>query len=182
MPFETVGSKTIFQGRVFDIRQEQVRMPDGRVINVDVVAHHGAVTLLPVDEEGQIWFIRQYRHPAGKELLELPAGVMESGEPEAESAGRELREETGMAAASLEKLGEFYLAPGYSTEYMHVFLATDLKPDPLEQDEDELLTLEKVPVREALAMAERGEIQDAKTLAALLLARPHLEKNCGISG
>ena len=87
MAFETEGSKIIYQGRVFDVRQDQVRMPDGKLVRFDVVAHHGAVTILPVDDEGQVWFVRQYRHPAKTVLLELPAGVMEEGEAPEVSAG-----------------------------------------------------------------------------------------------
>lgn len=171
MAFEVISSETVFKGRVFDVRQDQVSLPDGRTARLDVVAHAGAVTLVPLDDAGQIWFIRQYRHPAGRVLLELPAGVMEAGEAPEVTAGREVREEIGMAAAKLELLGEFFLAPGYSTEYMYVYLATGLREDPLQADEDELIEIEKIPAARALEMAAQGEIQDAKSLAALLLAR-----------
>lgn len=175
MAFETLDSQTVFRGRVFDVHRDKVRYPDGREVLLDVVAHHGAVTLIPINDEGEILFIRQYRHPAGRELLELPAGVVEEDEPPEAAAGREIREETGMGAHELEPLGEFFLAPGYSTEYMHVFLARNLYPAPLEADEDELLSLEKIPLNRALQMAEEGQFQDAKTLAALLLLRPHVQ-------
>jgi ADP-ribose pyrophosphatase len=104
------------------------------------------------------------------------AGTRDGNEPYEECAAREIREETGMEAATLKHIGSFYLAPGYSTEYMGVFLALDLQYNPLEADDDEFLSVEKVPVREAILSAERGEIPDAKSLAALLMARPHLEK------
>ena len=120
-------------------------------------------------------FVRQYRHAAGLDLLELPAGTLDEGEEPLECAKREIREETGMAAGKMELLGGFYLAPGYSTEYMHVYLATGLSHDPLEADADEFLTVERIPMAEALQMFERGEIQDAKSLAAVLLARKYLE-------
>lgn len=174
MAYEVVDSKTVYEGRVFDVHQDQVRLPDGRTVRIDVVAHRGAVTIIPLDEEGQIWFIRQYRHPAGRTLLELPAGVAEEDEAPEVSAHREIREEIGMAAGHLEALGEFFLAPGYSTEYMYVFLATGLTEDPLEGDEDEDIEVEKVPAAQAMLLAEKGHIQDAKTLAALLLARSRL--------
>lgn len=174
MPFDVIASQTVYRGRVFAIRLDQVRLPNGKNMQVDLVEHAAAVTLAPLDAEGNLLFIRQYRHPAGQVLLELPAGVIEAGEDPQASAARELREETGMAAGRLEKLGEFYLAPGYSTELMHVFLAGDLVEDPLPGDEDEMIDVERIPVKEALRMAAAGEIQDAKTLAALLLARPHL--------
>jgi ADP-ribose pyrophosphatase len=121
-------------------------------------------------------FVRQYRHAAGLDLLELPAGTRDGDEPHADCAAREIREETGMAADTLIRVGDFFLAPGYSTEFMAVFLATDLRHDPLEADADEFLQVEKMPVREAVQIAERGEMPDAKSLAALFLARPYLEK------
>ena len=176
MEFKPIKSETVFQGRAFEVRQDQVQLPDGRQITLDIVDHRDAVTLLPVDGEGYLWFIRQYRHPAEQILLELPAGVMEAGEPAEESARRELREETGMDAGELRKLGSFYLAPGYSTECMHVFLASQLLHSPLPGDADEFLSIERIPVQEAFRMAENGQIRDAKSLGALLLARPHLSK------
>src|SRR5262249_26461330 len=138
--------------------------------------HGGSVVLLPIDAEGNLLFVRQYRHAAGRELLELPAGTREADEPYEECAAREIREETGMQAETLVRIGSFYLAPGDSTEYMGVFLATGLKHNPLDPDEDEFLQVEKMPVREAYAMAERGDLPDSKSLAALLLAEPHLRK------
>ncbi|HEX9027870.1 MAG TPA: NUDIX hydrolase [Anaerolineales bacterium] len=177
MAFETIHSETVYRGRAFQVRKDQVRLPDGRPVNLDIVDHRGSVSLVPVDADGQIWFVRQYRYPAGKSLLELPAGVMEEGEEAEFSAHREIREEIGMAAGQLQALGGFYLAPGYSTEYMVAFLATNLTHDPLQPDEDEILNIEKLPLQQALQMAESGQIEDSKTLASLLLARPFLEKD-----
>jgi 8-oxo-dGTP pyrophosphatase MutT (NUDIX family) len=171
MTFEIVDQEIVYQGRVFTVRKDTVRTPQGIVVPLDIVDHRGAVTLIPVDRDGQILFVRQYRHPAGKFLLELPAGVMESGEPPEVSAHREVREETGMAAEKLVKVGEFFLAPGYSTEYMHVYLATELYHAPLPGDPDEVLSVVKIPIQEAYRKALEGEIQDAKSLAALFLAR-----------
>jgi ADP-ribose pyrophosphatase len=108
------------------------------------------------------------------DLLELPAGTLEKDEDPAACAAREIREETGFAADKIEKIGDFYLAPGYSSEFMHVYLAQELRHDPLEADADEFLSLETIPFTEAIQMAERGEMPDAKSLAALLLAKPHL--------
>ena len=122
-----------------------------------------------MDEQGNLLFVRQYRPAAGKELLELPAGTLDEGEAPEACARREVREEAGMAAGQLEALGGFYLAPGYSTEYMHVYLATELRPDPLEADADEFLSVELISLGAALKMARSGEILDAKSLAALLI-------------
>ena len=179
MPFEFVSSEVLLQGRVFKIRRDTLRTPDGRETKYDIIEHGGSVVIVPIDKEGNVLFVRQYRHATGQELLELPAGTRDGEEPFEECAAREIREETGMEAGTLEKVGEFYLVPGYSTEFMAVFLATGLQDNPLDQDEDEFLQLEKIPVKQVSAMFERGDVLDAKSLAAWLLARPHLEKYLG---
>lgn len=175
MKFELLRSETIFNGRVFSIRRDHLRTPDNRETAFDIVEHHGSVVIIPIDDEGNLLLVRQYRHAAQDNLLELPAGTLDdASESPLHCASREIREETGMAAKTLKKLGNFYLAPGYSTELMTVFLATDLYEDPLDPDADEFLEVEKVPLGEAFSLAEAGKMPDSKTLAALLLARPHL--------
>lgn len=176
MPFELLKSEVLMQGRAFRIRRDTLKTPDGRETKFEIIEHGGSVILIPIEENGDILFVRQYRHAAGMDLLELPAGTRDGDEPFEQCAGREIREETGMEAGSLQKVGEFFLAPGYSSEFMVVYLATGLKPNPLESDDDEFLTVEKIPVKKAIKLAERGEIPDAKSLAALLMARPFLEK------
>lgn len=175
MPFELLSSKSTYHGRAFSVRRDEIRLPDGALARLDIVEHVGAVTILPLDDQGQVWFVRQYRHAAGIELLELPAGTLEPGEDPQVCAHREIREETGMAAGSLQKIGEFFLAPGYSTEYMHVYLAQDLVHDPLPGDQDEFLSVERYPLGQAYAMLQRGEIRDAKTIAALSIAQHFIE-------
>jgi ADP-ribose pyrophosphatase len=174
MTFKLIRSEVLLQGRVFKIRRDEVEMPDGRETKFDIVEHGGSVIIIPIDHEGNLLFVRQHRYAVGVDLLELPAGTRDGEEPFADCAAREVREETGMEAGNLKKVGEFYLAPGYSTEYMEVFLATDLRENPLDADEDEFLTLVKIPMKEAYAMAARGDMPDSKSLAALLLARPYL--------
>ena len=176
MPFELIKSETLLQGRAFKIRRDLLKTPDGRETKFDIIEHGGSVVIIPVDTDGNLLFVRQYRHAASMDLLELPAGTRDGNEPYEECAAREIREETGMEAGKLQKVGEFYLAPGYSTEFMGVFIATDLKHNPLDADDDEFLSVEKMSVKEALEMAMRGEMPDAKSLAALLLAKPYLEK------
>lgn len=175
MPFELLRSEVLLKGRAFTIRRDTMKTPDGRETKFDIVEHGGSVIIIPIDNEGNLLFVRQYRHAAGMDLIELPAGTRDGDEPFEECAAREIREETGMEAGTLNYVGSFYLAPGYSTEYMGVFLASDLKHNPLEADDDEFLSVKKLPINKAIQMAERGEMPDAKTLAALLLARPHLE-------
>lgn len=179
MPFELINSETLLQGRTFKVRRDTLRTPDGRETKLEIVDHGGSVVVIPIDEENNILFVRQYRHAAKADLLELPAGTRDGKEPYEECAAREVREETGMEAGKLQKLGEFYLAPGYSTEFMAVFLATDLKENPLEADEDEFLDVERIPVGKVSEMAQRGDIPDAKSLAALMLAQPYFDGNPG---
>lgn len=173
--FELIESETLLEGRAFKIRRDHLKTPDGRTTKFEIIEHGGSVILVPIDPQGNLLFVRQYRHAAGADLLELPAGTRDGDEPFEVCAAREIREETGMEAGKLQKVGEFYLAPGYSTEFMVVYLATDLKPNPLDADDDEFLSVEKIPVGEAIQRAERGDIPDAKSLAALLLVRSHLE-------
>jgi ADP-ribose pyrophosphatase len=165
----------IFQGRVFDMEHVMVQLPDGVERRYDLVKHPGAVVLLPVDDEGNLLFVRQFRLGSLSELLELPAGTLEHGEPPEDCARREIREETGMSAGELRLLGDFYMAPGYSTECLFIFLARQLSHDPLEGDADEFLSLEKMPVAEAYRLARQGKINDGKTLAALMMAEEELK-------
>lgn len=175
MAFETQKSEILYFGKAFDVRRDQVLLPDNKTTLIDVVIHPGAVTLIPVDSQGQILFVRQYRHAVGQELLELPAGTLDEGEEPEVCAHREVREETGMSAANLEKIGEFYLVPGYSTEHMHIYLATNLHSDPLPGDEDEFITVEPVALAKVPDLVAQGVLQDAKSLAALYLAGPFLK-------
>ena len=176
MPFELLKSDVLMKGRAFAIRRDTLKTPDGRETKFEIIEHGGSVVIIPVDENGNMLLVRQYRHATGGELLELPAGTLDDNEEPVVCAAREIREETGMAAGKLVRLGDFYLAPGYSTEFMVVFLATELSFNPLEADADEFLSVEKVKVAEAIQMAERGEVPDAKSLAALFLAKISLEK------
>ncbi|HZW04385.1 MAG TPA: NUDIX hydrolase [Anaerolineaceae bacterium] len=174
MKFEPLGKKTVYQGRAFSVAQVEARLPNGNTRSFDLVEHVDSVTVIPLDDSGRILFVRQYRLGAEDLLLELPAGVQDAGEDPLTCAAREVREETGLAARELKELGQYYLAPGYSSEKMVAYLATGLYPSALEADEDEFIETQAIAVSEVYAMAARGEIQDGKSLAALLLARPHL--------
>jgi ADP-ribose pyrophosphatase len=174
MKFELLKSEILFKGRAFGLRRDHLKTPSGRTANYDIIEHPGSVALVPVDSSGHVHFVRQYRHATGIDLLELPAGTLEPGEDPLECARREIREEIGMAASQLREIGCFYLVPGYSTEYMHVFLATGLQESPLPPDTDEYLSVEKIPFVTALKMARSGQLPDAKSLAALLLAQHYL--------
>jgi ADP-ribose pyrophosphatase len=174
MPFDLIHSERVYQGRAFAIRRDQVRLPNGQSTQLDIVEHVGSAIIIPLDERGNVTLIRQYRHAAGDDLLELPTRTLNPDEDPLIGARREVREETGLDADLIREIGSFYLAPGYSTEFMHVYLATGLHPAPLERDEDEFLEVVQMPVTEVLRKARAGEISDAKTLAALLLAQAYL--------
>jgi len=177
MKFEVLNSETVFKGRAFSIRRDELRTPSGDTTYYDIIGHHGSVVLIPIDDEDNILFVRQDRHATETNLLELPAGTLDGAdEPRLDCAKREIREETGFGAKKMLKLGEFFLVPGYSTELMTVYLATELYFDPLDPDADEYLQVERIPLADAFSMAETGKIPDAKTLASLLMARPHLGK------
>lgn len=174
MDYETIASEIAFEGKVFRVRVDNVRNPSGQKSRVDVVEHAGAVVMVPIEKDNLIWLVRQYRHPTGSYILELPAGTLDPSEEPAQCAIRECREEIGMAPGKLEELGGFYLAPGYSTEFIHAFLAKDLQPASLPRDEDEDLHIERYSLEELERLIQAKEIKDAKTIAALSLARSHL--------
>lgn len=174
MKHQILFTESVYQAHAFGVRRVHLRLPDGKERPYDLVDHADSITIVPLDEEGNLYFVNQFRVGVGADLLELPAGVLEPGEDPLEGAAREVREEVGMAATHLQSLGDFYLAAGYCNEHMTVYLATGLYPAPLEQDADEFLKLVKMPAAEAFAMARRGEIHDSKTLAALLLAEDKL--------
>ena len=168
-PEELVSSETVFEGRVLQVRIDEVRLSTGRVVSREVVGHGDSVVVVPIDGEGNVVLVRQYRHAIGRSLLEAPAGGVEEGEDPADCVQRELQEETGYLSRDLRALGAFWLAPGYSAEYMHAYVARDLVPSSLEADPDEQIQVEKVPMSRAEEMIRTGEIQDGKTIAALLM-------------
>lgn len=157
----------IHTGRAFSVEEVNLALPDGRCKNYDRINHRDSATILPVDEENYIWFVKQYRMGSEKYLIELPAGVLDEGEDPLTCAQREIREEIGKAAKSWKQIGAFYLAPGYCTEMNYVFLAKDLSSSPLKMDEDEFLSTERYPVEKVIEMIKKGSIQDCKTIAAL---------------
>jgi ADP-ribose pyrophosphatase len=171
-----VGSEILHRGRFLEFRVDTVERADGRRAQRDVAVHPGAVAIVAVDPEGRVLLVRQYRHPAGRALLEIPAGTLDrdpaSGateDPDA-AARRELEEETGYRAAGWERLTDFWTAPGFATERIFLYLATDLAaagPDRRAPDEDESLELVRLPWREAVAAAARGDIRDAKSLIGI---------------
>jgi ADP-ribose pyrophosphatase len=165
-----VSTEVVFQGRVVRLRLDTVRLPSGREAKREVIAHPGAVAVIPLHDDGTVVLIRQFRQAAGQVLLEIPAGTLEPGEAPEECARRELAEETGLAAEDMLPLFASYLAPGYSSELLHVFLARGLRPAEGTPDADENIQRAVMPLAEAVRWILAGEIHDAKTICGLLLA------------
>jgi ADP-ribose pyrophosphatase len=166
-----VSSETAFTGRVFNVVSQQVEEPDGVLVHREIVQHHGSIVILALDQSTnppRLLLERQYRHAAGARLWELPAGSLEPGEQKLAAAKRELKEETGYTAAKWEKALFFYVSPGFLTETMAVFLARGLKKGKAQPEEDERIAVRFFPLPQAVQMASRGKIKDAKTLASIL--------------
>jgi ADP-ribose pyrophosphatase len=175
---ELASSELIFQNKVIRLERDRIRFADGHEAERVVVRHPGAVALIVMEDDGRWLLIRQYRHPAGKALLEIPAGTREDGEPPERTAAREVREETGYAAGSLVHLGGAWMAPGFLGEYIDYYLATDLTEAPLPQDDDEYISPpERMTEADVDAAIAAGEIVDAKTLVAITLLRLHRERS-----
>jgi ADP-ribose pyrophosphatase len=169
-----IDSQLIFSGRVFKVRVDTVALPGGRRATREVVEHNGAVAMVPIDAQGNVVLVSQYRHPVGETLLEIPAGRLEAGEDPLQCAARELAEEIGERPARLDPLGAVYVAPGYSSELIHYFIAADFTPDPVPPDDDEIIDCVRIPLAEAREMCRRGEIRDGKTVYGILLAAERL--------
>ena len=168
-----ISSQKVFEGPVFNVTVDTVR--EGELTyQREVVHHHGSAVILPVFDDGTVALVRQYRHPAVRYLLEAPAGSLDKGERPDDGAARELQEELGLVAARMEKLSEFFVSPGFCEEKMWVFLATDLTEGQQRLEEDEILEVVRMPIEEALEMITSGEIEDAKTIIALMLAAPRV--------
>jgi ADP-ribose pyrophosphatase len=165
------GSRRIHEGRIINVREDTVELTDGRSALREIVEHAEVVAVVPLDGDGNVVLVRQYRLPAEDALLEVPAGSVDPEESIEAAAQRELQEETGYRAGRLERLTGFFVAPGYLTEFVHVFLATGLAEDAIDGDPDEDIALERMPLADAVRLIETGEIKDAKSIVGLLLAK-----------
>lgn len=175
MTFETVlASERVYEGHILNLRVDQIRTSSGVEAIREIVENSGAVAVVPVDAEGRVVLVRQYRHAVRGVITEVPAGKLDGDEDPVVAAGRELREETGYRAERLERLGGIYPAPAWSTEFIYFYLAVDLIPGPTAPDDDEAIELVHISLPEALDQIRSGAITDGKTVAALLLAQQHL--------
>ncbi len=170
----TESIRNVFKGRVLTLNLERVRLPNGRVAELEIAHHPGGAAVVAVDADGRVCLLRQFRHAAGGWLTELPAGKLDGGEPPLACAQRELAEEAGVAAKRWDKLGEFFSSPGVLTEVIHLFLARDLVATDARPEEHEVFEARWVPLDEAVELAASGRLQDAKSLIGLLWARAKL--------
>jgi len=168
MEERTLDSKRIFDGRVLSLRVDRVLLPNGRETTREVVEHTDCVAIVAIDSQDNVILVRQYRTPAGRVLVEIPAGGIEPGEQPIESAIRELEEETGHTAGKVERIGGFYSSPGYSTEFLHLFLATELEHGPRRPQEDEIIEVVPIPLRQIPSLITSGQVCDAKSISGLL--------------
>lgn len=169
MTEEILSTRLVYNGRAVRLRVDTVRMPGGRETTREIVEHSDVVVMVAVDAEDNILLVNQFRHPVGKELLEIPAGGIDPGEEPAEAVCRELREETGFMPDKLEALGGFYSAPGYCTEYLNLYLATDLTYSPLHAEDTDDIKVVRIPVSQIPELITSGRIRDAKSIAGLLM-------------
>ncbi len=166
---KTLSSQLIYEGRAVKLRVDTVQMPSGRETTREIVEHSDCVAIIAIDTDDNVLLVNQFRRPVEKELLEIPAGGIEPGEEPIECVRRELREETGYLPGKVERLGGFYSAPGYCTEYLHLYLATDLTPSPLQAEDTEEITLVRVPINQISRLITSDSICDAKSIAGLLI-------------
>jgi ADP-ribose pyrophosphatase len=165
-----IARERLFTGNIFEVERDRLREESGLEIIRDVVRHPGGAGGLPIFADRSVALVRQYRHPAGRELLEIPAGRIEPGESPEECAQREVEAEIGVRAGRLVKLTDFFSTPGFCEERLYVYLATDLVPTQQNLDPDEVVEIVRLPLDDALKMVRSGEIEDSKTIIALLLA------------
>lgn len=170
----TESTRNVFTGRVLTLNLERVRLPNGRVAELEIAHHPGGAAVVAVDGTGRVCLLRQFRHAAGGWVDELPAGKLDGGEPPIDCARRELAEEAGVTARQWDKLGEYLSSPGVLTEVVHLFLARDLEPVEARPEEHEVFEARWLPFEEAAGLAARGELRDGKSLVGLMWARERL--------
>ncbi len=164
----TISSQLIYAGRAVGLRLDKVRLPSGRETSREIVEHSDCVAIIALDAEDNVLLVNQFRKPVERELLEIPAGGMEPGEDAEATVCRELREEIGYLPQKVERLGGFYSTPGYCTEYLHLYLATNLVPSPLSAEDTEGISVVRVPISQLRSKITSGAICDAKSIAGLL--------------
>lgn len=171
-----VSSEKLYEGYIVDLSIDTIELPNGKMSKREVIHHSGAVAIVPIDPDGNVVMVKQFRYAAGRVLLEIPAGTLEDGEDPHKCAIRELQEEVSLKPGRLQKLGGIFVAPGYTTEFIHLYLATDLSESKLNMDEDEFIEVVRLTLPEALNKIAAGEIIDAKSVSGLFMAKAILDR------
>ncbi|WP_265444470.1 NUDIX domain-containing protein [Acetivibrio straminisolvens] len=167
---KTISKKSVYSGNIISVESVNVLLPNGKEASRDVVLHPGASVVIPINDNNEIYMVRQYRKPVEKELLELPAGKLDKGEDPGVCAKRELKEETGLEADKIKHILSFYSAPGFTNEILHIYAAVGLHEGEACADEDEFISTKKVPVDKLVEMVLNHEITDAKSIIGIFLA------------
>lgn len=171
---ERIKSDLIYSGKIFNVYRDEVKLPNGKQTYRESIDHDGAVAVVPLDRDDVI-LVRQFRYPTGYELLEIPAGKLNNGENPERCALRELEEEVGYTAGKIKKMAEFFLAPGYSNELLHLFVAWDLNYGSQKPDDDEFLKIERYSSKNILNLVSNGNIRDAKTIIGLYMLMDYMK-------
>lgn len=176
-PGKTISSETVFEGRAVTVRIDTIRKRNGEETIREIVEHSQCIAVVAVDADHNVILEKQYREAIEEVLLEIPAGGIEKGETPAAAVRRELREETGLFPKKIKRLTGYYLAPGYSTEYLYLYLATDLVPRPLKAEDTDEIELVRVPVDDIPALLKSGKVRDGKSVAGLYTFLAYLKDN-----
>ncbi len=175
---ETIATENIFEGQIIKVRRDTVRLPNGGESTREIVEHPGGVAVVAIDQDENVYMVRQYRHPFEEIILEIPAGKLDhSGEGPFDCCVRELKEETGLTAGQFDYLGAFMLSPGFCKEWIHIYLARDLSAGELELDPDEFLEVEKIALKDLVNMIMNNQLTDAKTVIGILKAKELLQQS-----
>jgi len=176
-PDKTLSSKIVFDGRAVKLRVDMIQMPDGRQTTREIVEHGACIAVVAVDAQNNVLLVSQYRDAVKKDLLEIPAGGVDPGEDAETAVKREMQEETGFLPQKLVSLGGYYLAPGYSTEYLHLYLAMDLIPSRLVAEDTEGINVVRVPVSQIPKLLRSDKICDGKSIAGLYMFLEYRKKH-----
>lgn len=178
---KVISSRIVYRGRVATLRVDSVRMPDGRETTREIVEHDECIAVIAIDADDNVLLVNQYRYALGREMLEIPAGGIEPGEDPETAVSREMREETGYLPGKIERLTGFYSSPGFCTEYLHLYLATELTPEKLFAEDTDDIELIRMPVSQAAGLINSDKICDAKSIAGLLFYLEY-RKNRPVAG
>lgn len=173
---KTLNQKYVFNGRIMNVRVDDVELPNGKLADREVIEHNGGACVVPLTDDGEVLMVKQYRYPHERLFLEIPAGKLEKGEDPLECATRELHEEVGMLSDNIVSLGNIVPTPAYDKEVIYMYLARSLKPTEQSLDEDEFLDVHKYKLDDLVEMVLKGEIEDAKTQTAILKTKMLIEK------